>query len=445
MDENLPTFRDHFLSIFQSAASDYDRQLEAGGLPEGRGATPRSFASAASEVAAHRFDARVEPTSEEIQEGIGDVARVCTALGMRYLQALVIGDDAGAALVAEQMEGSTCDPKWIRTLQEYRDYFGNDGVRRKIPYVRPSEGANPIRIRRGARIALFGDWGTGARMARQTLDRIKAQKPDILIHLGDIYYSGTEAECAANFENVIEDTFRRTQHPLPVFSLAGNHDMYSGGIAYYDLVRRLNAGPESQKTSFFCLRSEDDAWQLLAMDTGLHDYSPLSVGDALTFVEEEEQAWLEQRVREFGGATILLSHHQLFSAFSQIGKPSPEGALTTYNPNLLRLFRRLKAAGGRIPAWFWGHEHNLCIYEPHLELERGRCIGHGAIPIFAQETPYKPLADAIDPPELVENTELQVDAGIYEHGFAMLTLGEGARATTVEYFAGDRSVYGESF
>jgi hypothetical protein len=181
------------------------------------------------------------------------------------------------------------------------------------------------------------------------------------------------------------------------------------------------------------------------MDTGLHDYSPLSVGDALTFVEEEEQAWLEQRIREFGGDTILLSHHQLFSAFSQIGKPSPEGALTTYNPNLLRLFKRLKAAGGRIPAWFWGHEHNLCVYQSHLELERGRCLGHGAIPIFEQEMPYKPLVDAIDPPKLIEKTELLVDAGIYEHGYAMLTLGDGAGATMAEYFAGDRLVYSESF
>src|SRR5262249_23759934 len=147
-----------------------------------------------------------------------------------------------------------------------------------IPYVRSSEGARPIQIKKGARIALFGDWGTGGHMARQTLERIKAQRPDILIHLGDIYYSGTKAECAANFEDVIEDAFQRTQHPLPVFSLAGNHDMYSGGIAYYDLIRRLNSGSASQNTSFFCLRSEDNAWQLLAMDTGLHDYSPLSVG-----------------------------------------------------------------------------------------------------------------------------------------------------------------------
>lgn len=114
MDDQLPTFRDHFLSLFQSAAADYDRQLEAEGLPEGRGTPTRSFAAAASEIAGERFEHRVEPASDEIQEGIGDIARVCSALGMRYLQALVSGDETSASLIAEQMEGSTCDPKWIR-------------------------------------------------------------------------------------------------------------------------------------------------------------------------------------------------------------------------------------------------------------------------------------------------------------------------------------------
>lgn len=446
MAEEMPTFRDHFLSIFQSAAAEYERNAKADFVEEGRSQDRQaSFARAAAVVASQRARQTVEPRTEEIEEGLGDIAQVCSALGLRYLEALVTGDEAGAALIAEQMEVSTCDPKWARTLKEYRDYFGWDGMRRKIPYLKPSDSSRPIEIKAGAKIAMFGDWAAGTKTARKTLETIKTFAPDILVHLGDIYYSGTEAECAANFEDVIEDVFDRESNPLPVYTLAGNHDMYSGGIAYYDLVRRLNRGAQSQVSSFFCLRSADQKWQLLAMDTGLHDYSPLSVGDALTFVENEEQKWLEQRVSEFEGKTILLSHHQLFSAFSQIGKPAADGSLTTHNPNLLSLFNRLKATGRDIPAWFWGHEHNLCIYQPHLDLERGRCIGHGAVPIFEGEKPYKVLAKGIDPAKLKAGTKLKVNQGAFEHGLALLTLGVADSPAKVDYIGEGRTIFSEEF
>ncbi|MBB4423962.1 hypothetical protein GGD66_002506 [Bradyrhizobium sp. CIR48] len=444
MTDQMPTFRDHFLSIFQSAAAQYERTTQTDVVEEGLG-EGQSFAMAAAAVAAQRVQQTVEPHSDVIEEGFGDIARVCSALGLRYLEALVTGDEAGAALLAEQMEVSTCDPKWGRTLREYSEYFGWDGTRRQIPYLKPTEASRPIEIKTGATIALFGDWAAGTKTARKTLESIRAFSPDILVHLGDIYYSGTEAECAVNFDDVIEDVFDRKNNPLPVFTLAGNHDMYSGGIAYYDLIRRLNRGRQSQISSFFCLRSSDAQWQLLAMDTGLHDYSPLSVGDALTFVEKEEQAWLEARVAEFDGKSILLSHHQLFSAFSKIGKPAADGRLTTHNPNLLSLFKRLKSTGRSISAWFWGHEHNLCIYQPHLDLERGRCIGHGAVPIFEGENPYQLLEEGVDPPLLIEGTKLKVEQGVYEHGFAILRLGKNGSLANVDYVANGRVIFTESF
>lgn len=80
-----------------------------------------------------------------------------------------------------------------------------------------------------------------------------------------------------------------------------------------------------------------------------------------------------------------------------------------------------------------------------MTLERGRCLGHGAIPIFEQENPYNKLDNGIDPPRLIEGTKLNLKQGIFEHGFALLTLGDGIRKTVVEYFAGDRKVHTESF
>jgi predicted phosphodiesterase len=440
MKDDSRTFRDHFLSIYQSAAADYASKIP---VEESNQPTPNSdrFMQAANEVA----ELRSKDLSEvpAVEEGVADIPKICASLGLRYLEALVSGDAARAERIREQMTGGTCDRNWVSTLKEYVKYFGVNGTRATIPYRRPSEiGPRVIPIGAGCRIAVFGDWGTGAAPARRILSMIAEQKPDVLLHLGDIYYSGTPNECAANFTGLVRDVFAKSR--IPVFTLAGNHDMYSGGIGYYDLVGKLNPGGQAQNASFFCLRTADNAWQILAMDTGLHDYSPLSVTDALTYVEDEEQDWLEQRIREFGGRTILVSHHQMFSAFSQIGKPAEDGASLAYNPNLLGLFRKLQAAGD-IAAWFWGHEHNLCIYQPFLGLDRGRCIGHGAIPIFEEEKPYDVLKTLSKAPKLVDSTELEILDGAYEHGFAIVTLGRDGSKTKTEYFADRGRTYSEEF
>ena len=64
-------------------------------------------------------------------------------------------------------------------------------------------GPKVITIKANARIGLIGDWGTGAVPAKRILRQLKAQNPDVLIHLGDIYYSGTEEECRINFESIV--------------------------------------------------------------------------------------------------------------------------------------------------------------------------------------------------------------------------------------------------
>ena len=182
-----------------------------------------------------------------------------------------------------------------------------------------------------ATIALIADWGTGTAAAINLLKGVALQKPDILIHLGDIYYSGTPAECDGNFKRIIDQTFGRTGAPtdIPVFSMPGNHDMYSGGQGFYNLLQTLNPPPLQQPASFFCLRdTAAQRWQFVAMDTGLHDYDPFKVTNVVTFLEKPEEDWLTARIAEFPGKTILLSHHQFFSAFAQIGAPQQDGALT---------------------------------------------------------------------------------------------------------------------
>jgi hypothetical protein len=264
--------------------------------------------------------------------------------------------------------------------------------------------------------------------------RIALSKPDVLIHIGDVYYSGTAEECDLNFTRIIDATFNRATTPMPVYTLSGNHDMYSGGAGYYGILKTLNPPETRQPASFFCLRSADQKWQFVAMDTGLHDDDPFTVTKDLTYLEKDEEDWLVARIQGFSGKTILLSHHQLFSAFSQIGPANADGSLNPINPCLAESFARFQAAAeGRLAAWFWGHEHNLCIFESFAGLAKGRCIGHGAVPVFSSQTPYTSPRGIAHPPALLNNVRLGLVGAVYAHGYTILRL-KGDGSATADYY-----------
>jgi 3',5'-cyclic AMP phosphodiesterase CpdA len=423
--EEIQTFRDHFLSVYQSAVTEVARRIDAQPPKTGRrsrSALHRSasslFPGFAAEIARREYAqsrGQVIPSSKPVPPkrvlSASDAARACTDLAFRYMKARLTGDSKAPATIQAEFEASICDPIWATTIKEYLQYFGSDGSRRHIPYIRAS--------------------GTGAQPAVQVLRQIAEWNPDVLIHLGDIYYSGTPRECASNFTSLIETVLRRKNPELTVYTLAGNHDMYCGGVGYYDLIRTLNPEPFNQPASFFCLRSADEKWQLLAMDTGLHDYNPLGVDDAVTFIEDDELEWHCARLKEFPGSTMILSHHQLFSAFSPIGKADEKGCRSASNPHLLRAFNSMTACR-RICAWFWGHEHTLCIYEPFAGLQRGRCLGHGAVPVSILDKIYVPLPGLDKAPTIIEKTQLRQQGSVYAHGYASLRF--GADVCSAEYY-----------
>ena len=445
MDQGPKTFRDQFLSIYQSMAADVARQIatNSGAQSEALESTAdKSVEVAAAEAAAARFaaarkqglDATLDETETLEEMSLPTNAKVCASLALRLMWAKLSGDAATVTKIeTEELPGSKCDAKWRFTVEEYLKYFGVSGQAQKIPYIEPSStGPKVITIKAKARIGLIGDWGTGAFPAKRVLRLLKAQNPDVVIHLGDIYYSGTDDECGINFESIVNSVLDRQNSQIPVYTLAGNHDMYSGGGGYYALIKRLNKAPLAQQASFFCLRAEDNSWQLLAMDTGQFDFNPIAVNHTQTHVDPAELEWHAQRVAEFPGKTILLSHHQLFSAFSQIAAAQADGRFVSYNADLKKVLDRLQQGDRKIAAWFWGHEHNLTVYKPHLGLKRGRCLGHSAIPVFAEDEPYKVLEKVKDPPKIVEPAKLSMDDGVYRHGFVMLALGK--ETATAEYF-----------
>jgi Calcineurin-like phosphoesterase len=211
------------------------------------------------------------------------------------------------------------------------------------------------------KIALAADWGTGTKSAYAVGDEISARNPDVTIHLGDVYYSGTAKE----YRTYFLDPRYWPRGALGTFVLNGNHEMYSGGEGYFE-----EALPElHQQTSFFCL--ENDFWRIVAVDSGYHSTRGIRrlFGDS-TKLDPVNVTWLQQIFDESTKPVILLSHHQLFSAF--------EGGYP-------KLGNQLEPFLDKVHLWIWGHEHKLAGYQAYAAdgktMVRARCIGHGGMPI----------------------------------------------------------------
>ncbi len=426
---NLVTFRDHFSSLFQSAATDLARSKLAPGA-----ATPGmedAHIDAATRIASLWNDR--QPIPAAAPAGITQTVWDCSRQGFALMQAAAQGNTAQVAALQQADAFGSCDPNWVKDILNYVTFLAENGMRDAIPYIRAAQiSPVPIALRSPVagspvKVGVIGDWGTGTQTAITLLEQLAALQPDVLIHLGDIYYSGTPTECRDNFRVIIDRVFNRNVTPIPVFTLSGNHDMYSGGEGYYGLLQNLNPPQTRQTASFFCLRDPANIWQFIGMDTGLHDDDPFNVDTVLTFLEPDEEAWIIDRLAEFSGRTILLSHHQLFSALSQIGPRAADGSLNPVNPNLAKSFGKFKAAAKQeIAAWFWGHEHAFTVYQRYADLARGRCLGHGAIPVQANASANIPVTGLAGAPPF-ENIVLPVTpAGVYATGFAVLTLDANA-------------------
>jgi hypothetical protein len=415
------TYRDPVLSLWQSAANFVGTVTlrAAEGAEDARIHVVRALNAPVHAV--HRQAQRLLAAGQHIfSESVdfSDQAGDCAKLAAAFLWAEIRHNKKEADRIADELHKSVCDvPGWAECLTQYLKYKAERGAN---PY-RANQDIE-IKISDSVRIAIVGDWGTGERPAINLLQAVRDQKPDALIHLGDVYYAGTKDEMDNNFLSICRDVLGSG---FPLFSLCGNHDMYSGGAAYYGLLDKIG-----QHASYFCLRNQN--WQLLAMDTGNRDQNPLTVATNMTSLNESEIGWHIEKFRTAEGRkTVLLSHHQLFSPFASVGDFDHHKKYA-YNPNLFSVFRGVLP---NVEWWFWGHEHTLAVYDSHMGLNRGRCVGCSAIPVFKNQQSYTTDAslETYTPgqfPTWNQNAQLGNNGTDYNHAFALLELnGEKATAT----------------
>lgn len=377
-------------------------------------------------------------------------------------------------------------------IREFWDTCLNHGysVQYRDASAYPNYQAIPWKIPADAQIILLGDWGTSLDDAHEFLYAIwkKAYQNNpggtiVFLHLGDIYYCGLPYECQNYFYNVFVNVGQRLQAELnnsnfdpnpPIFTIPGNHEYYSFGYGYFELLDTLNRNTKDishsdiyQQCSFFCLQTADSKWQFLGMDTGQADGNGLTdaleaVGDAvknwlderlpdwswLTWATDlakstyddyvgpfqptlrtNELNWLKNKMDTFSGKTILLSHHQLYSREAEINHNSPEYMNTWLDDNFSSYYTN------KVAAWYWGHEHTFATYLDGIYgLNKGRLLGSssyestqdGDTP-YANNYPAVPYADNMTDTLVHKNSD-----GLYYHAGAIMS--QNGSSMSVKYY-----------
>lgn len=285
------------------------------------------------------------------------------------------------------------------------------------PQVVPLESAtNEVRI------AIVGDWGTGrfgsdggpgvaVINAIQSLD----PQPDYLIHLGDVYYAGTQSwpgwpgEEQDNFMNLWPADRRRGQaRQNTSFTLNSNHEMYDGANGYFKIALGGTDTPFAMQemTSYFALTFEP--WVILGLDSAYHaDPKKMFMAGALGDVQTK---WAGDNFGQLKGKNVIvMTHHNGISFDGSSQEPF--------------WAEMAEALNGRPDYWYWGHLHNGIVYAetlPSVEGAKVRCVGHGAIPYGK--------AWGLDGKSGIDysaTTPLNHGGVRVRNGFAVITLGPG--------------------
>jgi hypothetical protein len=145
------------------------------------------------------------------------------------------------------------DPRWISVAWEKLKAL----FRGKHTFIQhTSLDSFQLQLPDRAVVVLFSDWGTGEETAKRVMRQIKRQNPTHAIHLGDVYYSGTNDEIRERFLDII-DAEGPSSSNCKYLALNSNHEMYSGGHAYFELTLKNHFRQEASYLPSQCELAAD--------------------------------------------------------------------------------------------------------------------------------------------------------------------------------------------
>jgi hypothetical protein len=262
------------------------------------------------------------------------------------------------------------DPWWIASL--YNSLTS-------VIWARFGTAPRSARLPESVSIGIVGDWGTGVdakyagrNPAQKVMHSLLSKKVDYIVHLGDVYYSGTPDNPTFLPGNEELDQFVRCwprgRKPGSSYTLNSNHEMYSLGRGYFGNALADANFKHQNKTSYFLLQNAH--WQIFGLD------SAYASPDRATFMDgalDPAQIAFLKKARDPKRRSIVMTHHN---------------PLSVYGKTTNRLWAQVEQGfSGRQPDyWYWGHIHNGIVYKCEgrspvaRNATRARCIGHSAIP-----------------------------------------------------------------
>jgi hypothetical protein len=229
------------------------------------------------------------------------------------------------------------------------------------------------------------------------MQQIQSLSPDVVIHVGDVYYSGTgNLSFAVNAAMILlsgetgvtydwnEEKDRLVNawwpgNPPLSLTLNSNHEMYSAANGLFGVLASGSKTPFAIQdgTSYFALNFQD--WVILGLDSAYYSDSLMFMEGRLQNATNSTQVGWIKGLNLQGKKIIVLTHH---TGLTYDGQP-----LTATYPSAT-LYSDISAALGADPDyWYWGHTHNGIVYTNKVSLSPAkqtatlcRCLGHGGLP-----------------------------------------------------------------
>ena len=314
----------------------------------------RAAESNAADQAALKQDLRV-PGLEEVRgkQNLFDIA-------LAHAHALVhgAGDFAGSIGTFDDL-----DPLFLGCVFEFVKYYWLSHRRPQYRDWSVSSAGLAFSVvddipSRG-KVAIIGDWGTGLSDAGFLLEPAAGFPSGRTCSF--TWATSTSRELRPRCSTTSWSPWRAFSGSMPSLEPARactpspeTTTTTAEAVVSTGLIDGLNSGSSRQSASYFCLRTSDQAYQLLlGMDTGYGDREPGILFDKSYIAPMppgSEIVWLHDKLDRFPGQTILFSHNQPFSSHSPLNGPE-SGLSPDVNQHLLDMLgNRLRS----VVAWFLG-------------------------------------------------------------------------------------------
>ncbi len=256
----------------------------------------------------------------------------------------------------------------LRWAIAYLGYFENKNNKHPFNYSYNTTTVTTTSHPQQLSLGLFGDWGTvpiqegtsNPSPSADVMAQLANLNPDILVHLGDVYYKGAANEEQANLLNQWKPA------PVANFTLNSNHEMYSGANGLFDPTLKNSIFAAQAQSTFFQINYGD--WIIVGLDSA-YNSTDIYMDGAITDTAQLDLLKSLQGYAATGKKLLVLTHHNPL-----IEPGGQTNSLWTDVTNAL---------GCSPDVWYWGHVHNGIVYANNSGLTGNtacRCLGHAAIP-----------------------------------------------------------------